>query len=109
MPFTRCCCSAFPPSALPDPTQESDEVYINAGEKGWKQGDPARPPRRRANKRRGHGTWANDRPPIHGVVGRASGQIRAQVGHVLPLPRAAEAHALLEGRGVVGRVVLRGW
>ena len=39
----------------------------------------------------------------------ASGQIRAQVGHVLPLPRAAEAHALLEGRGVVGRVVLRGW
>jgi acryloyl-coenzyme A reductase len=39
----------------------------------------------------------------------ANGQIRAQVGHVLPFPRAAEAHALLEGRGVVGRVVLRGW
>jgi acryloyl-coenzyme A reductase len=39
----------------------------------------------------------------------AAGQVRAQVGHVLPFPRAAEAHALLEGRGVVGRVVLRGW
>jgi acryloyl-coenzyme A reductase len=39
----------------------------------------------------------------------ARGQIQAQVGHVLPFPRAAEAHELLEGRGVVGRVVLRGW
>ena len=30
-------------------------------------------PGRRANRRRGHGTFANDRPPIAGVVGRESG------------------------------------
>ena len=39
----------------------------------------------------------------------ARGNIRAQVNHVLPFPRAAEAHALLEGRSVVGRIVLSGW
>jgi transposase len=41
--------------------------------------DPLDPPRRRANKRRGHGTFASDRPPIAGVVGRASGQVRLRV------------------------------
>ena len=39
----------------------------------------ADPPRRRANKRRGHGTYANDRPPIVGTVGRKSGQVRLRV------------------------------
>lgn len=43
--------------------------------------DPDDPPRRRANKRRGHGTYANDRPPVAGVVGRESGQIRLRVLH----------------------------
>jgi hypothetical protein len=28
---------------------------------------------------------------------------------VLPFPRAAEAHALMEQRAVTGRVVLAGW
>jgi transposase-like protein len=37
------------------------------------------PPRCRANKRRGRGTFANDRPPILGVVGRDSGQLRLAV------------------------------
>src|SRR5206468_3186799 len=37
------------------------------------------PPRRRANKRRGRGTYDNDRPPVVGVVGRETGQIRLQV------------------------------
>ena len=41
--------------------------------------DPADPPRRRANRRRGHGTFANDRPPIAGVVGRDSGAFRSEV------------------------------
>jgi len=58
---------------------EADELYQNAGEKGRKHLDPADPPRRRANKARGHGTWETDRPPIAGVVGRHSGHIRLQV------------------------------
>jgi hypothetical protein len=41
--------------------------------------DPADPPRRRANRRRGHGTFATDRPPIVGVIGRASGEARLEV------------------------------
>ncbi len=41
--------------------------------------DPDDPPRRRANKRRGHATFANDRPPVAGVVGRESGQVRLEV------------------------------
>ena len=41
--------------------------------------NPSDPPRRRANKRRGRGTYANDRPPIVGTVGRQSGQVRLQV------------------------------
>lgn len=54
-------------------------MYQNAGEKGRPHEDPDDPPRRRANKQRGHGTWDNDRPPIAGLVGRESGQIRLRV------------------------------
>ena len=36
--------------------------------------DPDDPPRRRANKRRGHGTFANDRPPVAATIGRDSGR-----------------------------------
>lgn len=60
---------------------EADEMYQNAGEKGIKHEDPDDPPRRRANKVRGHGTWDNDRPPIAGLVGRDSGEIRLAVCH----------------------------
>ena len=52
----------------------------NAGEKGTPQQDEEDIPRCRANNRRGLGTRANDRPPIQGVVGRTSGQIRLTVG-----------------------------
>ena len=41
--------------------------------------DPADPPRGRANKARGHGSWDNDRPPVCGVVGRDSGEARLSV------------------------------
>src|SRR5207249_1165787 len=71
--------SAFPPSALPDAVIEADEMYQNAGEKGRPHLDPKDPPRRRANKQRGHGTFDNDRPPVAGVVGRESGHIRLRV------------------------------
>ena len=51
------------------------------GKKGQRHPDPEDPPRRRANKRRGHGTYENDRPPIVGTVGRESGQVRLRVVH----------------------------
>jgi transposase len=51
------------------------------GEKGEKHCDPTDPPRRRANKQRGHGTYENDRPPIVGTIGRDSGQVQLRVVH----------------------------
>ncbi len=51
------------------------------GKKSDEHFDPADPPRRRANKKRGHGTYANDRPPIIGTVGRTSGNVRLRVVH----------------------------
>ncbi|HEY3229012.1 MAG TPA: transposase [Roseiflexaceae bacterium] len=60
---------------------EADELYQNAGEKGRPHTDPHDPPRRRANQAHGHGTWATDRPPIVGIVGRRSGHIRLRLCH----------------------------
>ncbi|MGP4673683.1 quinone oxidoreductase family protein [Agrobacterium salinitolerans] len=39
----------------------------------------------------------------------ASGQVKIQVGTVLPLSQAAEAHRLIEGRQTTGKVVLQPW
>jgi transposase-like protein len=64
---------------LGDGVVEADEMYQNAGEKGIEHPDPDDPPRRRANSRRGHGNFANDRPPVAGVVGRESGEVRLEV------------------------------
>ena len=49
------------------------------GKKGTPHTDPADPPRQRANNRRGRGTYANDRPPIVGTIGRQTGQVRLRV------------------------------
>lgn len=67
-------------SPLPDEHTEADEMYQNAGEKGIPHIDPADPPRRRANKAKGHGTWDTDRPPVCGAVGRESGRLWVRVG-----------------------------
>lgn len=64
---------------LNDTEVEADEMYQNAGEKGIPHLDPDDPPRRRANKRKGHGTMENDRPPVVGVAGRQSGEGRFEV------------------------------
>ena len=64
---------------LKDVVVEADEMDQNAGEKGVPHEDPEDPPRRRANKARGHGTMDNDRPPVIGVVGRESGEVRLDV------------------------------
>ena len=49
------------------------------GKKGDWHGQAADPPRCRANKQRGHGTYDNDRPPVVGTVGRDTGQVRLRV------------------------------
>jgi transposase len=49
------------------------------GKKGEEHFNPSDPPRRRANKQRGRGTYANDRPPILGTIGRETGQVRLRV------------------------------
>ena len=70
-----------PQDALPDAAVETDEMFQNAGEKGDPHRDASDPPRRRGNKRRGHGTYANDRPPIVGTKGRESGLLRLRLAH----------------------------
>ena len=70
-----------PEEALPDDEVETDEMFQNAGEKGDRHDDASDPPRRRGNKRRGHGTYENDRPPIVGTKGRESGLLRLCLVH----------------------------
>jgi transposase-like protein len=53
--------------------------FRTRGKKGDEHFERADPPRRRANKQRGRGTYANDRPPIVGTVGRETGQVRIRV------------------------------
>jgi transposase-like protein len=76
--------------ALPDQRTETDEMFQNAGGKGERHDDPDDPPRRRANKRRGHGTYDKDRPPIAGTFGRESRQVRLRVVH--PTDKEALVH-----------------
>jgi len=46
------------------------------GKKSTPHRQPEDPPRRRANKRKGHGTYQTDRPPIFSIVERESGTVR---------------------------------
>jgi len=48
---------------------------------GKKRTPPRDPPRRRANKRTGHGTYANDRPPTISLISRETGEQRFWVGN----------------------------
>jgi transposase-like protein len=50
------------------------------GKKSTPHRDPSDSPRRRANKRKGHGTYANDRPPIISIIARDTGEQRLWVG-----------------------------
>ena len=71
-----------PQDALPDAAVETDEMFQNAGEKGDPHKDASDPPRRRGNKRKGHGNpYENDRPPIVGTKGRESGLLRLRLVH----------------------------
>ncbi len=53
--------------------------FRTRGKKGDEHFDPTAPPRRRAHKRPGRGTDANDRPPIGGTGGRETGPVRRRV------------------------------
>lgn len=68
-------------TVLSDEHGEADETYVNAGQPGEEKDDDDDddPPRERANKARGRGTAAQDRPPIIGTVGRESGELRLEV------------------------------
>src|SRR5918996_1956631 len=46
------------------------------GKKSTPYRDPTDPPQRRANQRKGHGTYANDRPPIISLISRETGEQR---------------------------------
>jgi len=70
------------------------------GKKGDEPFDPLDPPRARANKRRGRGTYENDRPPVLGVVGRESGQMRLRVvmdTKAIPLEKHVHQFTLSDG------------
>jgi transposase len=77
--FQSCAQLNLDRTPLEDAHVEADEMYQNAGEKGVPHEDPEDPPRRRANKIKGHGTMENDRPPVVGIVGRESGMVRLKV------------------------------
>jgi acryloyl-coenzyme A reductase len=54
----------------------------------------------------GNATFADVHTALHLLATKA---VRPFIGRVLPFPRASEGHALMERRGVTGRVVLQGW
>jgi transposase len=49
------------------------------GNKSTPHRDPSDPPRRRANQRKGHGTYDNDRPPMISLISRDAGEQRLWV------------------------------
>jgi hypothetical protein len=71
-----------PTELMDGQTFEVDELYQNAGEKSTPHRNPDDPPRRRANKQPGHGTYDNDRSPIIHIISRETGEERCSlVGH----------------------------
>src|SRR4051812_4282471 len=54
----------------------------------------------------GNATYKDVRIALHLL---ATGAVKPFIGKVLPFPQVCEGHALMEQRGVVGRVVLNGW
>jgi transposase len=72
------------------------------GKKGEPHRDPDDPPRRRANKRRGHGTYDTDRPPVVGVVGRETGRAYLEV---IGNADRATLERVVEGNTALGATV----
>ena len=64
---------------VPMHTLKQTKCFRMRGKKGRRHLDPQNPTRRRANKRRGHGTYEDVRPLIVSTVGRESGQVWLRV------------------------------
>src|SRR5262249_17006414 len=62
------------------PKRKPMRCFRMPGKKGERHADPADPPRRRANKRKGHGTYAKDRPRGGGAGGGRRGRCRRGAG-----------------------------
>ena len=54
----------------------------------------------------GNATYKDVKIALHLL---ATGAVKPFIGAVLPFPRVGEGHAMMEQRGVTGRVVLSGW
>jgi transposase len=82
---------------------EADELYQNAGKKSTPHRDVADPPRRRANKRKGKGSYANDRPPILSLISRTSHDVRYWVLEHADKP---STRTIIEGNVPRGSTIL---
>src|SRR3954447_5963145 len=56
------------------PSSRPTSATSTRGKKGMPHREPDDPPRGRANKRRGHGRFANDRPPVAATIGGVTGR-----------------------------------
>jgi transposase len=73
------------------------------GKKSTSHLDPADPPRRRANKAKGKGTYANDRSPIVSLISRSTHEVRYWV---VEHADKASTRTILEGNVPAGSTIL---
>ena len=93
----------LPGEVMSETAFEVDELYQNAGEKSRPHRDPTDPPRRRANKRKGKGSYANDRPPILSLISRSSHELRYWVLEHADKPTT---RTIIEGNVLAGSTIL---
>ena len=75
--------------------------FKTRGKKGVPHDDPADPPRKRANKQRGHGSWETDRAAVAGAVSRQTDQARMRVCRHANRPELEGVVAAAIGPGAV--------
>ena len=70
-----------PQTPIADDQTETDEMFPNAGEKKRGASQSLRPTPAQSQQAQRAWHLCNDRPPIAGTIGRASGQVRLRVVH----------------------------
>jgi transposase len=85
-----------------DAVVAADQMAQNAGATRPRARRSVRPPRRRAQRRRGHGPCATARPPSAGVVRREAGVVRLEV---IESARGSEREAIIDATGLEGTTV----